>query len=364
MGFTCGIVGFPNAGKTTLFDAMTHSNAEIAPYPFSTIEPHTGVMPIPDDRLNKIAEIYKPKKTTSTVVEVADIAGLVKGSSEGAGLGNQFLSHIRNVDAIFHVVRCFTDPNVAHPAGKIDPLDDIATVDTELCLKDLETLGKRIEKSRKLAKAGDKKSAELTALYEKASDALNQRTPLRNFSLSEDETNHLNEFQMLTMKPVLYCCNVNEEDLPEGGPPAQKVKAHAEKEGAKFAVISAKVEAELLELPESEKKEYFESYHIKESEVIRLAREGCKLLDLITFFTVNPEEARAWTLKAGRVAYDAAGKVHSDFQKGFIRAEVMKFDDLVKYGSQEEVKHHGHFRIEGKDHVIHDGDIVYIRHHA
>jgi len=348
-------------GKSTLFNAMTRAGAEAANYPFCTIDPNVGMVPVPDERLDHLSEKYNPKKITPTVVEVVDIAGLVKGAAEGAGLGNQFLGNIRDVDAIFHVVRCFEDADIVHSSGKVDPLSDIQVIDTELCIKDMETLTKRTEKTEKLAKSGDKESLALMPTYKKVKKALEDGTPVRNSGLTSDELDHIKELQLLTAKPVLYCCNVIDTDLPEGGSMVQAVKDYAAKEGSLAIVISAKVESEIVEMEEDEKKEFLASYNLTESGLDRLAKEGYNLLGLITFLTAGPEEVRAWTVTKGSFAPQAAGVIHTDFEKGFIRAEVMKYDDWSKLGSEQAVKDGGKYRVEGKEYVMQDGDIVYFR---
>ena len=340
---------------------MTRAGAEIANYPFCTIDKNVGIVPVPDERLTRLAEIYQPKKITPTIIEVVDIAGLVKGASEGAGLGNQFLGNIREVDAIFHVVRCFEDPDVVHSSGKVDPIDDIGIINTELCLKDMETLTKRTDKTGKLARSGDKESSAQMEVFEKVKKGLEDGIPVRLLNLTKEEKEKIKELSLLTSKPVLYCCNVSDTDLPEGGELVSKVKEYAAKENSGVAVISAKIEAEIVELTEEEKKEYLKSFNLKESGLDHMAREGYKLLELITFLTGGPTEVRAWTVHKGATAPQAAGVIHSDFERGFIRAETMKFEDLDKLGSEPAVKEKGSYRTEGKEYIIQDGDVVFFR---
>ena len=361
MGFRCGIVGLPNVGKSTLFNALAKAKAPASNYPFCTIDPNTGIVSVPDARLDKLTEMYKPKKTTPTTIEFYDIAGLVKGASQGEGLGNQFLGHIKQVDAVLHVVRCFDDPNILHVSGSVDPVRDIEVIDTELCLKDLETMAARFDKTEKLARSGDKDSREKMPLYEKVKKSLEEGRPLRRLDLSEDEKKAIKDLAFLTLKPVLYGCNVAENDLPQGNSWVEAVKKHAAAEGAEAVMISGKVESELVELPENEQPEFLKALGLEETGLNLLIRAGYKLLNLITYFTAGEQEVRAWTILKGTKAPQAAGVIHSDFERGFIRAEVMNYDDLVRLGSSAAVKEKGLLRIEGKDYTVQDGDVMLFR---
>ncbi len=361
MGFRSGIVGLPNVGKSTIFNALTRAKVAASNYPFCTIDPNVGIVPVPDPRLEKLAAIHHPEKIVPTTIEFYDIAGLVKGAAEGEGLGNQFLGHIKEVEAILHVVRCFDDPDVVHVSGNVDPIRDIQVIDTELCLKDLETLSNRYEKTEKLAQSGNKEAREVLPLYQKIKTSLEKGDPLRRLGLSDGEKKAIRDMAFLTLKPVLYCANVAESDLPEGGALAEKVKTWAEKERAETVIISGRVEAELNDLSEEEQKDYLQSLGLKEPPLHTMIRAGYRVLNLITFFTAGEKEVRAWTIKGGTKAPQAAGVIHTDFERGFIKAEVMSYEDLVRYGSQAAVKEKGLLRIEGKDYVIKDGDVLLFR---
>lgn len=362
MGFTCGIVGLPNVGKSTLFNAITAAGAEAANYPFCTIDPNVGVVVVPDTRLNRLVEIFKPAKIVPTTIEFLDIAGLVKGASKGEGLGNQFLSHIRNVDAIAHVVRCFDDPNVIHVDGSVDPKRDIEVIETELILKDLETVEKKFSDAEKRARSGDKKTKLEADFFSRVRDHLSTGRLARYFTLQNDEEMlWMRDLHLLTRKPVMYVCNVHEKDLTGANAYIDRVREIAAKEGAKVAVVSAAVEAEVAELPEGERAHFLEGLGLKESGLNQVIREGYDLLHLITFFTAGPKEVHAWTVERGTAAPQAAGVIHSDFEQGFIRAEIMSFKDIDRVGSESAVKENGLMRVEGREYLIQDGDIVFFR---
>jgi len=361
MGFNCGIVGLPNVGKSTIFNALTHAGAQAANYPFCTIDPNVGIVPLPDDRLKKIAEYIPPQKLIPTTVEFVDIAGLVKGASKGEGLGNQFLGNIKNTDAIAHIVRCFEDPDVVHVDGSVDPLRDIEVIETELMLADLAAVEKRIERSGKAAKSGDKDLIAELEVLKKVQQGLNDGIPARRQTLDEKEKERLRELFLLTAKPVMYVANVNEAEAANPGEAARKVMQFAEKEGAPCVVLSGAIESEISNLPEAEQRDFLESLGLHESGLDRMARAGYQLLHLSTYFTAGEKEVRAWTIPERAKAPQAAGVIHSDFEKGFIRAEVYHFDDLVKYKSEQAVKEAGLLRLEGKEYEVRDGDIMHFR---
>jgi GTP-binding protein YchF len=361
MGFNCGIVGLPNVGKSTIFNAVTSAGAQASNYPFTTIDPNVGVVDMPDERLDRIAAIYHPKKMTPTIMEFVDIAGLVKGAAQGEGLGNKFLANIREVDAIAHVVRCFEDPNVVHVAGKVNPKADIEVIEAELMLADLESLEKRLIKSEKLVKSGDKRVADEVEFMRRLKDMLTKGEPVRRASHSDEESAWLKSYNLLSSKPVLYVANVAEDMIDKPNPHVDAVRKIAAEEGAAVVVISGQVEGEIAQLPKDERKEYLAGMGLKESGLDRMIRAGYDLLGLITYFTAGEKEVRAWTIRSGTKAPQAAGKIHSDFEKGFIRAEVFHFDDLMKHGTEQVVKAAGLLRSEGKEYVVQDGDIVLFR---
>lgn len=358
-----GIVGLPNVGKSTLFNAITKAGAESANYPFCTIDPNIGIVSVPDERLDKLAEIYRPKRVVHTAIEFVDIAGLVKGASKGEGLGNKFLSHIREVDAIIHVVRCFEDSNIVHVDGSIGPARDIETINLELIFADLEMLEKRIDKVKKQAKSGEKKYQEELEFLERIQKHLESNQPVRSMEIDDDLKKYADQLFLLTSKPMLYCANVAEEDIsnPENNPFVRELISCAEKEKAEVMVICAKIEEEIAQLEDDEKKMFLAELGLNESGLDRLIKASYKLLGLISFLTAGEPEVRAWTIRKGTRAPQAAGKIHSDFEHGFIRAEVVAYDDLIKAGSHNNAKEQGLVRSEGKDYVMKDGDVVLFR---
>ena len=362
MGFKCGIVGLPNVGKSTLFNALTETaTAEAANYPFCTIEPNTGIVAVPDKRLKKLSELANSQKVIPAQMQFVDIAGLVSGASKGEGLGNKFLSHIREVDAIIHVLRCFEDTEITHVENTIDPLRDAEIIETELMLADLDSLDKQIQNLSKKAKSNDPYAKKDLALMQNLHVLLSDGKPIRSADFDKDKLKKIKTFNLLTSKPVLYVCNVSEEDAVLGNKFSKIIFDKAIQENCVSVIISGAIESEIALLNDEEKNEFLADLNLKESGLNRLIRKGFDLLGLLTFFTVGPKEARAWTLKKDLTAPEAAGAIHTDFQKGFIRAETISYDDYLNYKSEQAVKDSGRMRVEGSDYVVEDGDIFHFR---
>jgi len=361
MALSIGIVGLPNVGKSTLFNALNGGGAEAANYPFCTIDPNVGVVPVPDPRLDALAEIVKPQAVQHAVVEFVDIAGLVAGAAKGEGLGNQFLANIRECSAIAHVVRCFEDENVTHVSGRVDPLSDIEVIDTELMLKDMETLQKAVARTEKQAKTGDKDARALLALQQKVLHALEDGVTLRRQSLADDERESLKSLCLLTAKPVLYIANVDDDSLPDGNQWVEQVREFARQEEARVAVVSAQIESELAEMDEESRAEFLADLGLSEPGLNTVIREAYSLLDLMTYFTAGVKEVRAWTIHRGDTAPRAAAVIHNDFEKGFIRAETISYEDFVKFGGEAKAKEAGKMRLEGKEYIVQDGDVMHFR---
>ncbi len=362
MGLKCGIVGLPNVGKSTLFNALTSAKALAANYPFATKEPNLGVITVPDPRLDKLTDLVSPQKVIPTTVDIVDIAGLIKGASKGEGLGNQFLGNIRETDAIIHVVRCFEDDNVVHVDGSVDPVRDKMIIDTELILKDIDTVEKKIEKFRRTAKSGDKESVRVVGVGEALLAHLESEQPARSFETSEDGQEVVNELMLLTAKPILYVCNVDMDSMDTGNAHTAAFREAVREEKAEVIFISAELEADIAELEtKEERQEFIEEMGLTEPGVNKVIRASYELLDLVTYFTAGEKEVRAWTIRRGTKAPGAAGVIHTDFEKGFIRAEVIHYADYVEFGSESGARDNGKLGVEGKEYVVQDGDVMHFR---